>query len=236
MPAARNAIGETKIPRRATPRGGPSGSWRGGRASARCPRASGGEHDRDDRAERDERVGTHAPDGGRIALSAPEDRRARRPRPRTARLAANRTHPPITAASAATGADVSARDRGPGALDHEERAVPRAPRHERPRGAMPQAAEQEHDDEVGIRRGASPRWLPSSGMWEVTRNQFDSEMCQRRQELTRMLRAMYGVVEVLEDAEPEHAHEADRHVGVSPRSRSRSAACSTRVRSQAAAS
>src|SRR5215472_13615160 len=90
--------------------------------------------------------------------------------------------------------------------------MPNAPEHERPARAMPEPAQQEHDHEVEIT--AQPA-APVAAEWnvEVVAEPVGERDVPAAPEFTHRFRDVW-IVEVLEDAKPEHAHQPDGHVGI----------------------
>ncbi len=128
-----------------------------------------------------------------------------------------------------------ARRRAPDApkpLERQEQAVPHAPDDELPARAVPQAAQQEHDPEIA-RVGQSRRGCRRAGCRRSRGTRSTAIMCQRRQNSVIDWRDV-RVVEVLREAEAEHARQCRSPCRNSRRSRSRSAGCSRRCRARRA--
>ena len=97
-------------------------------------------------------------------------------------------------------------------FEHQERAVEQAPDDEVPAGAVPEAAEEEHRDEVAV-------GLPRRHAVAAERHVEVVAEPRRQRHVPAAPELLDGVgdvrpAEVLRKAEAEHAPEADRHVGV----------------------
>ena len=94
----------------------------------------------------------------------------------------------------------------------QEEALVGPPHHERPRRAVPEPGEQKHDPQVGIAPDR-PSAVAAQGKKEVVAHEAregDVPALPELREGAREIRA----VEVLEELDPDHAAEADRHVRV----------------------
>ena len=99
-----------------------------------------------------------------------------------------------------------------GALRDQEEPVPDAPQHEWPAGAVPESAQEKHDDQIPVREGSAMPVAAERDV-EVVEKPVRQRDVPAAPELADRPRDV-GIVEVLQDAEAEHAHQAQRHVRV----------------------
>ena len=143
--------------------------------------------------------------------------RSIRPLPR-AYSARKSTQPTITTsrkvhARAAAPRTGSLRAKAGRALDDQQAAVVGAPDDERPGRAVPEAGQQEDDEQVAVGRGAAAPVAAERDV-DVVAEPARERHVPAPPEVGDRLRAEYGPVEVLGKPEAEHPAEADRHVGV----------------------
>ena len=101
---------------------------------------------------------------------------------------------------------------GAGALEDQEETVPRPPGHEGPRRAVPEPAEQEDEHQVRPGPQVSPAVSPERDVQVVPEPGRERDVPAPPELAHR--RGAVGVVEILEEREPEHPADADGHVGI----------------------
>ena len=114
------------------------------------------------------------------------------------------------------------------AFEHEERAVEQAPDHEVPAGAVPQAAQEEHDDQVEVRRAGRDAVAAERHVEVVAEpaRQRDVPAAPELLDVSRDVRP----AEVLRESGSRTSARGRSPCPSSRRNRSRSAACSRRCR------
>src|SRR6185436_19037404 len=98
------------------------------------------------------------------------------------------------------------------AFQHEEEAVIQSPRDEGPTRAVPQAAEEKHDDEIEVIARLRAAVAAERDV-EVVAEPARQRDVPAPPEFLHRLRDV-GMLKILEELKPEHLPEADRHVRV----------------------